>query len=158
MAVRFIIRAGFFIIAMTISAAIAVLFPFRVADCGPADPFLIRYLGAPFFSRTGHTISSSLESEFWALPLMVNILLMTGVIFPVFLVLGKIWPWCANRLQAWITCALVVPSLLWIGLMVYFVWYMNSFMWTGALPDHPGAFCNISWQLVPDTHGRQYSH
>ena len=152
-----LILGNFIFVSIAVACLIAIMVPFRVADCGPPDPYLIRYLGAPFFSGTGHSIGSSLESSFWAVPLLANIILLSAILCAAFWGVGKLWPWQANQMQAILSFVPGGLAVFWIALMGYFVVTANDLHLTGALPgpDRPMSTCTVSWQIAPDTRGLQ---
>ena len=71
-----------FLASLLASVAFALVFvmlvPLRVAECGPPDPGLLRYLGAPFFHSTGYGFASSLEARIWAGPWIANVIVIAG--------------------------------------------------------------------------------
>lgn len=141
--------------AVAVALVICLAFPFRVADCGPPDPFLVRFLGAPFFHGTGHTIASSGVSRAFVLPLAANVALMSGMIFVALSLLRRIWPIRPNPLDYGLLVLMGLPSVAIILTLVGFVWTNDILSFTGSLPSAPLANCELSWQLAPDTRGRQ---
>mgnify|MGYP001058849530 FL=1 len=151
-----IIIGNFMFLAIAIACVIVVEFPFRVADCGPPDPYIIRYLGAPFFYRSGYGLSSSLEAHFWVLPLLGNVIVLAAGAFAFFWVCGRFWPWRVNRIQAILSFIPSLLAILIIWVTIYFIMYENTLRgWVGVLPSQSDVVCTTFWQTGPDMNARQ---
>ncbi len=67
--------------ALFLGVAFTSINPFRVADCGPADPQLLRYLGGPIFHSTGLGVTSSQEAIIWGWYFLANAALLAAVAY-----------------------------------------------------------------------------
>lgn len=127
--------------ALAISFTMAV--PLRVGECGPPDPYLLRYLGAPFFYSMGYGVVSSLEAAIWAGPLLANVALFAAVIFGLN-ALNNHGASRAGRVPPrWFLWLLIVTSS---GLIVVSSWVIveaRNVLWTLAGPDVTAAACDI---------------
>lgn len=135
--------------------ALAIIFtmavPLRVGECGPPDPYLLRYLGAPFFYSTGYGVVSSLEATIWAGPLLANVTLFAAVLFGFNALNNR----RASRMQRvpprWILWLLIVTSS---GLIVLSSWVIveaHNVLWTLAGPNVTAAACDIRIDPFTDT-------
>jgi hypothetical protein len=130
--------------AVLVGLAVTLAAPFRVADCGPADPHLLRYLGGPFLHSTGTGIPASMEARIWAGPFFGNVALIAALVFG----LQVIAPGLPRR-----------PVVLWICLVVAVVMTLvllsitlnvNDMQWTVSGPPISAEVCDTRFEFSPD--------
>lgn len=130
--------------SVLIGLAITLAAPFRVADCGPADPDLLRYLGGPFLYRTGTGIPSSMEAQIWAGPFFANVAVFAVLVFG----LQQVGARAAPR-----------PFVLWLGLglslamilvLASSVLNVDDMQWTPTGPPITAEACDIRFEFRPD--------
>lgn len=138
------------LIALALGLVITHVTPFRVADCGPADPDLLRYLGGPLFHSTGEGLVSSLERRIWAGPFAVNVALVTTLVLALMWVsnrdMTQTRPPYSKRVQIillavavltlWVVLATILPSV--------------QIEWTVGGPPIVAEDCDIRFEFSPD--------
>ena len=136
--------------AFALGLVVTVGLPFRVADCGPADPLLLRYLGTPFFHSTGTGIPSSLESRLWIGPLLANSAIAAVVIFALNALLRR-RPSRRARVPraASIRIGLGLSVVLMLAVAAVLI-LANDVQWTFAGPNVDAATCDIRFDWNPD--------
>ncbi|MEJ6388518.1 hypothetical protein [Gymnodinialimonas ulvae] len=127
------------------------LAPFRVADCGPADPALLRYLGGAVFHSTGDGVISSLERRIWAGPYALNVALATAF------VLACMWASNPNMMQSRPPYSKRVQLIL-LAVGVLTLWVVLAALlpavrieWTLTGPPVTPEACGIRFDFNPDT-------
>ena len=137
--------------SLLVGLVVTMAVPFRVADCGPADPMLLRYLGGPLLHSTGTGIPSSLESRIWAGPFLANVALVAVVVFGL-QILG-IRGHCPPRARVlWIALSVASAAIMVLALLVV---NANSVEWTLNGPPITAEVCDIRFEFSPDHRGWQ---
>lgn len=135
--------------------ALAIIFtmtvPLRVGDCGPPDPYLLRYLGAPFFYSTGYGVASSLEATIWAGPLLANISLLAAVIFGLNTLNNRRAARVRNVPRKWLLWLLIVTSAGLITASSRLIVETHNVLWTLASPNVTSDACDIRFDPFTDT-------
>lgn len=135
--------------------ALAIIFtiavPLRVGDCGPPDPLLLRYLGAPFFYSTGYGVVSSQEATIWLGPLLANVLLFTAVIFGLNALNNRRASRRGRVRPRWFLWLLIATSASLIAVSSWVIVEAHNVLWTLAGPDVTSATCDIRIDPFADT-------
>lgn len=128
-----------------------VLVPLRVGECGPPDPYLLRYLGAPFFHTTGYGAASSLEATIWAGPFLANAALIATAIFGMVTLINR-RPKPAHRVarRGYLLVIIAVSSCLIIG-SAWIITEAHNVLWTLSSPEVSSASCDIRFDPFTDT-------
>lgn len=138
--------------ALAITFIMAV--PLRVGECGPPDPYLLRYLGAPFFHSTGYGASSSLEATIWAGPFLANIAVITALILSLN-ALNKRRPSRAGRVprRGYLLGMIAMSSFLIVG-SSWLIAAAHNVLWTLASLAVTAPACDIRFDPFTDTEAR----
>lgn len=117
---------------------------FRVADCGPADPQFLRYLGGPFFLHsTGVGFSSSMEARIWIAPFSANVAAIAALFFVYFGLRSR--PKSRRTLKICIVAGLAV-----ILILLALAFAGNDVQWALSGPPVAAEACDIRFAFFPD--------
>jgi hypothetical protein len=136
--------------ALALGLVITHATQFRVADCGPADPDLLRYLGGPLFHSTGDGLVSSMERRIWAGPYALNVALVST------LVLALMWVGNHNMTQArapysWrVQIILLAVGVLTLWVVLAAILPSVQIEWTLSGPPVTAEACDIRFEVSPD--------
>lgn len=126
--------------AFAFSIIFILIVPLRVAECGPPDPYLLRYLGAPFFHSTGYGAGSSLEARIWAGPWIANIGVIAALVFGVGVVAQRRRRKAPNPVLVWGVIGVSAALIIGAGRIIVVA---HSVQWTLDSPEVTEQDCDI---------------